>query len=81
MTAPRFLRRRAVTELYGLGRSTIFDHVRSGLLPPSVSLGPRATGWPVEELDRIFGARAAGADDAAVRELVAGLIAARQQAA
>lgn len=81
MTNPRFLRRHAVTETYGIGRSTIFDHVRDGLLPPSVRLGPRATGWPAGELERIFAARAAGAGDEAVRQLVAALVAARRQAA
>lgn len=78
---PRYLRRRAVTETYGIGRSTIYDHVRDGLLPPAAPLGPRAAGWPVEELEAIFRARAAGANDAAVRRLVRELVAARQQPA
>lgn len=75
--ASRYLRRPGVTAAYGPPRSTLYDWIAAGLLPPGVRLGPRAVGWPVDELERVFAARAAGADDAAIRRLVADLVAAR----
>ncbi|MBS0338346.1 MAG: AlpA family phage regulatory protein [Proteobacteria bacterium] len=76
-TAPRILRRPDVTATYGLGRSTIYELAAAGLLPRPVRIGARATGWPAEELEQVFRARVAGADEAAVRALVAELHAAR----
>lgn len=75
--APAILRRRQVETTYGVGRSTIYDWTRAKLLPPPITLGPRAVGWIADELRAVYAARAAGANDDAVRALVAELVAAR----
>jgi prophage regulatory protein len=59
------------------GISTVYEHVASGLLPPPVKIGPRASGWIEDEIDAVVEARIAGASDSDVRDLVARLIAAR----
>ena len=40
-------------------------------------IGPNTVAWPAAEIDALIAARVAGADDAAVRELVARLHAER----
>lgn len=56
---------------------TIWRQTRDGLLPPPVKLGTNTTRWPRHEIATIDAARLAGANDAAVRELVLSLVAAR----
>lgn len=41
----RILRRPAVQELTGLGRSTLYDLMARGAFPRPVRLGLRAVGW------------------------------------
>ena len=64
----------------GLSRSTIYLRVSQGLWTKPVSLGPRAVGWPSDEVDAINGARIAGKSEEEIRFLVARLEAARQEA-
>ena len=44
--AQRHLRRRAVEEITGLSRSTIYDLMRRGLFPRPVKLTGKAVAWP-----------------------------------
>lgn len=62
---------------YGQSRVTPWRKVRAGMLPPPVKLSPGCTRWPTHEIEAIDRARLAGADDEAVRKLVAELVAAR----
>lgn len=66
---------------YGQSRVTPWRHTRAGVLPPPVKLSPGCTRWPAHEVEAIDRARLAGADDAAIRELVLKLVADRQVAA
>jgi prophage regulatory protein len=72
------LRRRQVEAASGYSRSTIYLRISQGLLPTPVRLGPRAVGWPSDEVDAINSARIAGKSDDEVRALVTKLHAARQ---
>lgn len=63
-----------------VGRSTIYGWVQMGLLVPQVKCGPRASGWPEDEIEAIAAARVAGASDADIRQLVISLVAARTNA-
>jgi len=45
------LRRPEVEARTGLSRSTIYLKIAQGSFPKSVSLGPRAVGWVVSEID------------------------------
>ena len=75
------LRIPAVKHESGLSRSTIYLRIAQGLWTKPVNLGPRAVGWPANEVAAINAARIAGKNDEAVRILVAKLEAARKDCA
>lgn len=62
----------------GYSRSTLYLRISQGLWPKPVHLGPRAIGWPSEEVAAINVARIAGKSDDEIRELVQKLEAARK---
>ncbi len=64
------LRLPAVLGLRGIGRSTHYNDVTTGLFTRPVPLGPRSRGWPASEVNAINGARIAGKNDAQIRMLV-----------
>lgn len=70
----------AVQQVFDLAQSTIYLHVSQGLLPRPVQLGPRAVGWPADEIDQVITARIAGKGDAEIKALVSSLMTARQAA-
>jgi len=72
------LRIPAVKSESGLSRSTIYMRIAQGLWTKPVSLGPRAVGWPSDEVEAINAARIAGKSDEEVQTLVAKLEAARK---
>ena len=74
------LRIPAVKFASGLSRSTIYLRVSQGLWTKPVSLGPRAVGWPSDEVAAINAARIAGDTDDEIRVLVEKLKAARKEA-
>lgn len=41
----RFIRIRKVTDICGLGKSTIYDMVKHNRFPKPVRLGPKAVAW------------------------------------
>lgn len=49
--AQKYLRRRAVEEVTGLSRSTIYDLMSKGLFPRPVKLTGKAVGWPSEAVE------------------------------
>jgi len=64
----------------GISRSTVYLRISQGLWPKPVSLGPRAVGWPSDEVAAINAARIAGKTDDEIRNLVLKLEAARKMA-
>lgn len=48
----RILRKPAVAERVGLGKSTIDQMVRRGEFPPPIRLTPYAIGWRVEDVEQ-----------------------------
>lgn len=74
-----FLRASDVAARFGVSVSLVYRWVREGIMPPPIRLGPRMSAWSGGELDAIAEARVAGRDDAAIRELVLALVAARQR--
>jgi prophage regulatory protein len=52
--------------------------IQQGLFTPPVSIGPRAVGWPDNEVEAINAARIAGCSDNEIRVLVCQLIAERK---
>lgn len=62
-------------------RSAWYRWISEGLAPRPVRIGPNTVAWPSSEIDALIRARTAGADDAAVRALVARLHAERSASA
>ena len=57
--------------------STLYQRISQGLWTQPVKLGPRAVGWPADEVSALIAARIAGQSDEAIRGLVRQLEAAR----
>ena len=74
------LRIPAVKSESGLSRSTIYLRISERLWTKPVALGPRAVGWPSDEVAALIAARIAGKTDDEIRALVAKLEAARKGA-
>ena len=53
----RILRIRSLRDKSGRGISTIWDDVKSGVLPPPIHIGERAVGWKESEIDACLAAR------------------------
>jgi len=47
----RILRFKQVSELTGLKHTSIYEKIKSGEFPPSISLGTRARGWVASEIE------------------------------
>lgn len=73
----KILRIGQVVASYGKTRSPIYDDIQRGTFVKPVKIGPRAAGWPEDEVGQIIDARIAGADDAAIKRLVEKLHVAR----
>jgi prophage regulatory protein len=71
------LRPKTISEHYGLGVSTLYDLIAKGLLPPLIKVGSRASAGIEAEFDAVFAARAAGASDPDIKQLVRQLVGAR----
>lgn len=46
----KILRLKAVKEMTGLGRSSIYSYMASNTFPKSIKLGPRSVGWVEENI-------------------------------
>jgi prophage regulatory protein len=73
------LRQPEVEKKTGRGKTMHYDDIRRGVMIPGVAIGPRARAWPSDEVDLIIAARAAGADEDEIRQLVACLVAERRR--
>lgn len=77
---PTILRLPAVKTASGLSRSTVYLRISQGLFTSPVSLGPRAVGWPSNEVASLNAARISGKTDKEIRLLVTKLESARKTA-
>lgn len=57
--AVRILRVRQVCEKTGLSRSTVYELVAEGVMPPPVRVGHRTVGWVESEVDEFLRLRIA----------------------
>ncbi|MBF6024850.1 AlpA family transcriptional regulator [Lysobacter niastensis] len=46
----KIIRLPAVSEMTGLPRATIYDHMAKGTFPKQLKIGPRAAGWVFTEV-------------------------------
>lgn len=68
----------AAANLFGLAKSSYYDRVTKGLLPPPISLGGRAKGYVGSELDAVLKAMISGKSEAEIKMLVLELVQQRQ---
>lgn len=66
-----------VCERMAIGPTSAYAAVRAGTLTPPVKTKGRASAWPSHEIDTLNAAIIAGKSDAAIRVLVAELLAER----
>ena len=52
-TSGVWLRDWEVGKAFGIGRSTVWDWVKYGILPQPVRFGRRTTRWPVSEIEAL----------------------------
>ena len=50
MNAVKMLRQRAVCELRGCSKTTLYKDIKEGRFPPPVKLGPKISVWPETDL-------------------------------
>ncbi len=75
----RIVRIKEVISIIGLSRSTIFNRIEAGLLPPSINLGEgRAVGWLESEIQTVLNAFVSGMKPDAIKEVVKGLVETRK---
>ena len=55
--ARRVIRLKEVMAQTGLSRSTIFALQKQGIFPPSIKIGPKATGWYEDEVQHYIKTR------------------------
>ena len=67
------LRLPATKSQSGQSRSTIYLRMEQGLWTKQIKLGPRAIGWPANEVAALNIARISGQSDDEIRELVKSL--------
>jgi prophage regulatory protein len=77
----KILRKPEVIQITGLSNTSIFERIREGLFPTSVSLGGRAVGFLDFEVFAVVAARAAGHNDEQIRHLVKLMTAKRKESA
>lgn len=74
----KILRMHQTLERTGYTRSPLYSKVAAGLFPQPVKLGRRAAGWLEHEVDAVLVARAAGATETELMQLVSDLHSRRQ---
>lgn len=65
-----FLRPADLVKKSGKSRTQIYADITVGLLPRPVKIGCRASAFPSNEIEQVFAARAAGANDTQLKGLV-----------
>jgi predicted DNA-binding transcriptional regulator AlpA len=75
---PRILRKHDAERRVGISYPTIWRLEKAGLFPPRFRLSAASVGYFLAEVDALIDARAQGASDDDVRELIAALVAARK---
>jgi prophage regulatory protein len=68
-----------VIEALGVKKSSVWERVKTGHLPPPVRIGARAVAWPSDEICKIIDAQIAGCSGNALLVFISELVAARQK--
>jgi len=81
MATASLLKRPAVQQRTGKGKTKLYADIADGTFPKPVRIGPRAVAQPDSEVDAINAARIAGKSEDEIRELVTELHQKRTEAA
>lgn len=76
--APLILRKPEVIALTTLSKSSLYNRIQDGLMPPSISLGARAVGFIASEIYAVLDAMCQEKTPEQIKALVKGLIANRK---
>jgi prophage regulatory protein len=76
---PKIERRISVIERSGLSKSNIYNKVKDGTFPPTISLGDRAVGFVSHEIDSVLQAMIEEQTYEQLKQLVSELIQQRKQ--
>ncbi|MDO6839485.1 AlpA family phage regulatory protein [Paraglaciecola chathamensis] len=77
----RVIRKPEVCNLAGMSNTSLFEQTRAGIFPPPISLGARAVGFFMHEVQAILAARSVGKSDDDIKLIVKALIKQREQSA
>jgi len=69
----RIIRAKEAQNMFGMPKSTFYNRVNSGLIPPSISLGGAAVGWILSELNAVMKAMIRGESENDIKQLVSNL--------
>lgn len=75
---PKILRKSDVIALTNLSKSTLYNRIKDGLMPPSISLGARAQGFIAREVYTVLDAMCQEQTPDQIKTLVRDLIANRK---
>ncbi len=74
----RIIRKPEVLATLGISKSTLFNRIQAGLLPPSINLGGRACGWLETEIQAVLSALVSSRENNEIKQLVDDLVEARK---
>ena len=77
----KVLRRPEILEITGLSKTTLFEHIKSGLFPKFIRLGKRSVGIFEHEARALILARASEKNEEDIRKLVKQLLVIRKKSA
>ena len=77
-TQLKIIRKPEVLATLGISKSTLFNRIQAGLLPPSINLGGRACGWLETEIQAVLSALVSSRENNEIKQLVDDLVEARK---
>ncbi|WP_413698969.1 helix-turn-helix transcriptional regulator [Psychromonas sp. KJ10-10] len=75
----KIYRQPTVSNLFGIGKSSTYERIKKGILPPPISLGGRSVGWVASEVESVLKAMIRGESEAQLKALVIELTNQRQE--
>lgn len=77
----KVIRKPEAYHLAGISKTTFYEQTKSGLFAPPISIGSRAIGYILLEIQTVIAARSIGKSDDEIREIVKALIKQRETSA
>lgn len=69
-TTIQLIRRPAAQGQFSHSKTTFYNHIKFGIIPPCINLGGRSVAWIKHEIDAVINARIAGQTDNEIKMLV-----------